>query len=145
MRPYSKDLRERVIAAVETGHSAREAGRLYRVSESTAIKWVQRWRATGKIEAKPYPGTIGSRLDSVGDWLRGLIESEPDITLEEMRTRLVDEKGLRVGRGTVWRFCRREELTFKKKPCAPPSKIGSTWLWRAGSGASGSLILIRDV
>ena len=39
-KPYSQDLRDRVIGAVEGGSSARAAGRLFGVSESVAIKWV---------------------------------------------------------------------------------------------------------
>lgn len=114
MRPYSKDLRLRVIAAVKAGQSARRAAGLYRISPSTAVKWVQRWRTTGRVDAKPYPGIIGSKLDPHRAWLIELIKAAPDITLEEMRHQLREEKGLVVGRGTVWRFCQREGLSFKK-------------------------------
>ena len=50
-RPYSQDLRDRVIGAVEAGRPARSAARVYGVSESTAVKWVQRWRRTGSVPA----------------------------------------------------------------------------------------------
>ena len=42
-----------------------------------------------------------------------------------MRRELADQRGLKVGYGSVWRFCDREKQTYKKA-CAPPSKIGLT-------------------
>ena len=49
--PYSQDLRERVIGAVEAGQSARAAARVFGVSASTAVKWVRRWRRPGSVAA----------------------------------------------------------------------------------------------
>jgi transposase len=40
-RVYSQDLRERLIGAVSDGQSARAATRVFHVSPSTAVKWVQ--------------------------------------------------------------------------------------------------------
>ena len=62
-KPFSQDLRERVIGAVEGGSSARAAGRLFGVSESVAIKWVERWRRTGSVAAKRMGGYRPSPLD----------------------------------------------------------------------------------
>ena len=53
---YSKELRERVVAIVEEGDSAREAARLLNVGASTAIRWIERWTTTGSVEAKPSTG-----------------------------------------------------------------------------------------
>jgi transposase len=52
-KPYSDDLRERVIAAVEAGVSRREAAESFNLSPSSAVKWLQRWRDTGSAKAKP--------------------------------------------------------------------------------------------
>ena len=42
-KPYSQDLRDRVIEAVERGKmSRRAAGRHYAISEFVAIKWLER-------------------------------------------------------------------------------------------------------
>jgi transposase len=42
-RPDSQDLRDRVIDAVKRGKmSRRAAGRHYEISESVAIKWLER-------------------------------------------------------------------------------------------------------
>ena len=56
-RPYSLDLRERVIEAVEEGASRREAAERFEVSASSAVKWFQAWEKEGRREAKPCGGS----------------------------------------------------------------------------------------
>ena len=112
-RAYSEDLRDRVIRAVEAGSSARSAGRLFLVSESTAIKWVQRWRQTGSVAALAMGGAFVSPLDAHAETLLQLTAKEPDLTLEEFRQR-IGEQGISAAHGSVWRFFDRHGLTFKK-------------------------------
>ena len=113
-RPYSQDLRERVVRAVEAGASCHEAAAAFEVGVSSAIRWVARWRGTGSVAAKPMGGKR-SPLDAHKDWLLALIGAEPDLTLEEMRTRLRG-RGILVSTSMVWRFFDRHDITFKKKP-----------------------------
>jgi transposase len=80
----SQDLRERVLEAVETGASRREAAERFEVSPSSAVKWIQRWQETGSIAAKPIGGSI-SPLEKHADWLLMLISEHPDLTLDEVR------------------------------------------------------------
>ena len=113
-KPYSQDLRERVVAAVEGGLSRRPAAGLFDVGISTVIRWVRRFRATGSVAAKPMGGDHRSRLTGERVWILQRIEAEPDLTVEELRDELRD-RGVVVGHGTVCRFFTREDLTFKKK------------------------------
>lgn len=72
-------------------------------------------RATDSVSPKPIGGSRGFRID--GDdrrWLLARIAGQPDLTLEELRRELLAERGLGAGYGTLWRFCEREKLTFKK-------------------------------
>jgi transposase len=89
---YSKDLRERVVAIVEEGDSAREAARLLNVGASTAIRWIERWTTTGSVEAKPGTGHSRSPLNKHEQWLLDLIAAEPDLTLDDIRLRLSGAK-----------------------------------------------------
>ncbi len=113
---YSQDLRERLIAAVAEGQSARAAARVFRVSPSTAVKWVQHWRRTGRVPEPQPRGHYRWRLDAHRDWLLELVRVEPDLTLAEIAARLRAERGARSCLNSLWRFFERHRLVVKKKP-----------------------------
>jgi transposase len=112
-RPYSQDLRERVVGAVEGGLSRRRAASLFGVAISTVIDWVDAWRESGRLKAKPMGGDYRSRLKGERSWLLERIAAAPDLTLEELRAELAD-RGIHVGYATVWRFFAAEGISFKK-------------------------------
>jgi len=112
-RAYSLDLRPRLINAVEAGSSARDAARRLQVSASTAIKWVQRKRQTGYIEAKPMHGHPPSKLAPHKDRLLRLVADEPDLTLRQICERLAKD-GIHVSKSCLHRFLWRHRLRLKK-------------------------------
>src|SRR5256886_17582975 len=67
-KPYSSDLRARVVEAVEAGASRREAAERFEIGATTAILWLQRWEETGSAAAKP---SGGGRLPLGGQAARG--------------------------------------------------------------------------
>lgn len=111
---YSTDLRNRLVALVEGSESRREAARLFDVAASTAIRWMDCWRTTGSVAAKPGTGHCRSPLERHDRWLLDLVAAEPDLTLDEIGTRLTSAKRLKVGRTSLWRFYERHRITFKK-------------------------------
>jgi transposase len=108
---------------------------------SSAIRWVARWRRTGSVAAKPMGGKR-SPLDAHKDWLLELVAAEPDLTLQEIRGRL-RARGIIVAASSVWRFCDRHDLTFKKKACTPPNRSAKTSAPPARTGSKSSRGLIR--
>jgi transposase len=112
-RPYSRDLRERVVRAVEGGSSRRGAASVFAVAVSTVVEWVRVWRDSGSLAAKPMGGDHNSRLKGERAWLLERIAAVPDLTLEEIRAELRG-RGIHVGYGTVWRFFAAEGISFKK-------------------------------
>jgi len=112
-RPYSRDLRERVVGAVEGGLSRRRAAMLFGVAVSTVIDWIDAWREEGRLTAKPMGGDHSSRLKEERLWLLERVAAVPDLTLEEIRAELA-ARGKPVGYGTVWRFFAAEDISFKK-------------------------------
>ena len=112
---YSNDLRVRVIQVVEGGTAARAAARQFVIGDSTAIRWAKRWRETGSFEAKSNKGQSRSPLKRQEEWLLELVRLEPDLTLEEIQRRLLDERQHKAGLGSVWRFFHRHGISFKKK------------------------------
>jgi transposase len=112
-RPYSRDLRERAVRAVEGGLTRQRAATLLGVAVSTVIDWVDAWREEGRLSAKPMGGDHSSRLTGEREWLLQRIAAVPDLTLEEIRAEL-GARGIHVGYGTVWRFFAAEGISFKK-------------------------------
>jgi transposase len=114
-KPLSKDLRKRLVSAVENGQSRRSAARRFGVAVSTAVKWVDHWRREGRLEAKPLGGDRHShRMEAHAEEILALVEETPDITLAEIAGHLKQAHGLGVSQSTVWRLLDRHGQTFKK-------------------------------
>ena len=96
---YSNDLPVRVIHVVESGVAARAAARQFVIGDATAIRWVKRWRETGSVEAKSIKGQSRSPLKRHEEWLLDLVRQEPDLTLEEIQRRLLDERAVHLRDG----------------------------------------------
>jgi transposase len=122
-RPYSDDLRSRAVAAVDAGMSRHQVAKLFRVGVSSVIRWVQQHRRTGSVSPKAMGGSRRTRIEGADRaWLLARIAAQPDLTLQELRRELAGHRGLEVGYGTVWRFCDRERLTFKKNFARRPAR-----------------------
>ena len=107
------DLRERVIESVAAGASRREAAEVYGLSPSVVVIWVQRWKATGSIVARPSGGSV-SPLEDHAAFLLELVTEQPDLTLEEIVAAMA-KAGIAGSRTAVWRFYERHGISFKKK------------------------------
>jgi transposase len=110
--PLSLDIRNRVIMQVEDGSSRREASDRFDISASAAIKWVQRWKATGSAEPKPSGGSL-SPLDEHKEQILAIFRETPDMTLAEAAA-AVGRRVIKTSRSAIHRFCERHEVTFKK-------------------------------
>ena len=114
-KPYSLDLRKRVVAAIEGGMSRNQAAKQFGVAISTAIGWMQRVDETGSVA----PGQMGGHKPKAisGEhrvWLLQRIKDR-DFTLRGLVAELA-ERGLKVDDRSVWEFVHAEKLSFKKKP-----------------------------
>jgi transposase len=115
-KPYSMDLRERVVGSVMRGGlSCHRAAAQFGVAPSTVIDWVKRVRETGSLE----PGQMGghkpkSIRDDHAEYLNGRIRGDKPFTLRGLVVELAD-RGLKVDYRSVWNFVHAEKLSFKKK------------------------------
>lgn len=126
-RSYSQDLRDRVIDAVERGGmSCRAAARRFGVSDSSAIKWLQRYRKTGRRSPVGTGGHRPSVLAPHRDFLQAARVEKPDITLAALCARLAAERGVKADTGMLSRFFRREGITIKKRPSRRRSATART-------------------
>jgi len=114
-RPYSKDLRDRVVGSVSGGRTCRATAELFGVSVASVVKWSQRYRATGSAAAYKMGGHRPLLLKSEQGWLVARIAEKPDLTLRAVMAELA-ARGTPASYGAVWRFFARQGITFKKKP-----------------------------
>ena len=125
-KPLSMDLRERVIAAIDSGLSRRAAAARYGVAPSTAIRWDNERRVTGSFAPKPQGGDTRSRkIEANAEVIHAALEKTPDMTLSELCKHL-SEHGVAASTSSLWRFFRRHGITRKKRPGTRSNKIART-------------------
>jgi transposase len=139
-KPYSADLRDRVLLAEEAGLPPAVVARRFGVGLSTVYLWRQQARAEGRRCAKPHGGGRVRGIDPAGEAiLRAVVSERNDRTLDEYREHLAARTGRpRVSRPTLCRALRRLGLWRKKRRCAPASRIVPTSNRSGRSSASGS-------
>jgi transposase len=117
-KPYSQDLRDRVIDAVERGEmSRRAAARHYAVSESVATKWLERVERDGSRAPVGHGGHRASKLAPHRDFLEAARTEKPDITLQALCDRLSAERRVKADTSMMSRFFRKIGVTVKKVAC----------------------------
>lgn len=112
--PLSLDLRERLVEAVESGSSIRQAARRFSVSPSAAIKLMQRVETTGSLQPEPSGGRKPLLLKSHAKALAGMVETDHDMTLVEIQAELERRFDVTAGLSTIHRMLRRLGLRLKK-------------------------------
>ena len=137
MRTYSPDLRERIIASREDGHSAGEVARLFRVSRRSVERYWKKYQATGAVEPGQRGGYRRSCLEGHDKSLRAWIGGKKDMTLAELKERIDRYLGIKVGTTALWHRLERLGLSYKKNaarrrarpggpPGRPPKLAGAT-------------------
>ena len=122
MKPYSQDLRDRIIQALEAGTATqRTIAERFCVSGSCVEKLWQRWRARGSRAAKPHAGGRQCHLKDQLEFLRHEVAKQPDATRAAWRDRIVAAQGPQVSPSTICRALQRLKLPVKKSRSTPQS------------------------
>jgi transposase len=121
MKPYSKDLRLRVLAAVDRGMPKKEVARVFGVSEPTIRRYLRLHRETGDVEPKPVPGPPARKGAALEAALPAQARANPDLTLAEHCELFEDVHGVKVSTATMSRAFEKLGLALKKSPSSPPS------------------------
>jgi len=114
---YSKDLRKKVIAYLEAGHTQREAGDVFHISVTAINRWNQLYKTTGKLEDKK-PCRRYKKLEP--EKLKAYVEEHPDAYLQEIG----DAFGC--SDTAVMKAFRRLGITRKKRQNVTASKTRRT-------------------
>jgi transposase len=123
MNGYSKDLRLKVLDALDRGTPRGEAAGLFGVSLSTIKRWLERRREGEDLSPRPSPGRT-PRILATDEERRALwaqLEANDDATLERHCDLWEQERGVGVSVATMSRAVRKLGWTFKKSRWRPPS------------------------
>ena len=115
MKAYSKDLRVRVIDAVDRGVARPEVAERFQVSLRTIKRWLRRRRELGTLAASPRPGPPARKMGPLRAGLLPQLEAQPDATLEEHCARWEQTADVRVSTATMSRVIRGHFGWTRKK------------------------------
>ena len=141
--PMSRDLRDRIVRAVEGGSSIRQAALRFDVSPAAAVKLMRRYHESGSPAPARFGGHRRPILEPHEALLRSILDAKTDISLIEIQAELL-RHGVVVGAtSTIGRFLRRAGLTRKKSRSGQQSRTGQTLRKTAGAGGCGSATWTR--
>ncbi len=123
-RPYSADLRERVLLAHQHGEGGATAlARRFRIGLSTLYRWLDDLRTEGRRAARPM-GHGRVPLGGSEEVLQALVAEQNDATLAEYAERLAARTGVRRSLAAVCRALKSLGLGRKKRRSGRPSRSG---------------------
>jgi len=103
MKPYSKDLRLKVLDAVDRGMDRKEVARVFGISLPSIKRWLKRRREVGDVAPSPIPGPPARKGAILEGWLPAQLEDESDLTLREHCEAFEEASGMKVSRATMSR------------------------------------------
>jgi transposase len=119
MKPYSIDLRERVVSAIEKGDSSfRKVAQRFAVSKNCVERWVIQKRTEGHVVPRKQGGSVSAVMEHKAQ-LMVIFKEQTDATLAEYCELLFDATGLWVSQSTLCRTFQKLDLPRKKKRSAP--------------------------
>jgi transposase len=121
MKAYSKDLRERVLRALDQGHPRAEIVTMFGVSLATLKRYLKQRRETGDLSPKAIPGRPSQKYAALEAGLVAQLEAHRDITLEAHCRLWESTHGMWVDHTTMSRAIRRVGWTRKKSRWVPLS------------------------
>lgn len=124
MKPYSNDLRRRVIESIQENElSQAEIAEQFSVSLPFVEKLWHRWRTTGSYQALPHSGGAKRSLKEAEELIREEVKNQPDITLAELCERVAEQTGKAlVTTATMCVELQRLKLARKKSRYMPRSE-----------------------
>ncbi len=115
MKPYSLDLREKIISTYEAGNtSIRQVAERFQVSKTTVQALLKRKQTTGTLKPTRATGGKASQLAGHEQDIAEMVEQHQDYTLAEYCEYWHDKTGVRVSESAMCRFLQKQQLTIKK-------------------------------
>jgi transposase len=121
-KPYSLDLRERVVRFVEDGHSRHAAAAHFKVSVSFVVNLMKAVRMRGSFEPKPSGGRRHAKLEPHRSFLLAQVIEKADITMPELAAERVAATGETADPASLSRWLIRAGYRFKKNSAGAASR-----------------------
>src|ERR1700684_3657333 len=102
-KPYSQDLRERVLAEADDGTPVGRIATLLRVSVSYVSKVLSRRQRTGQTTALPQRCHLPRKLAALQGAIEAQVTSRPDATIAELRAWLAETHQVSASTGLMWK------------------------------------------
>jgi transposase len=134
-KPYSLDLRERVVGFVEAGQSRHAAAAHFKVSVSFVVNLMKAVRMRGSFVPKPSGGRGHAKLEPHRSFLLAQVVEKADITMPELAAELAAATGEKADPASLSRWLIRAGYRFKKRMARPVRK-GFCRDWRLIQSAS---------
>src|SRR5918994_349617 len=100
MNAYSKDLRLKVLSAIDRGIPRKEVADLFGVSLSSIKRWLKRRHQTGDVAIHKIPGRPSVKGKALREWLPSQLQANPDLTLREHCQAFLEDSGVEVSEAT---------------------------------------------
>ena len=130
-KPYSLDLRERVVRAIEDGITREAAAERFEIGISTVGRYIRRKAEKGTLEPEQFGGYKPYALADHENLIRGWVAGSSDLTLKQLKERL-EEHGIEASQTAIFNFLEHLDLSFKKNRSR--SRTGESGRQRTASG-----------
>jgi transposase len=115
MKAYSQDFRQRVLRAVDAGHSQAEVAETFAVSVATIKRYLKQRRETGHVKPKAIPGRPAKKAVVLQAHLPAQLAAHPDATREEHCRLFQAQHGSEVSTASISRARAAVGWTRKKR------------------------------
>ncbi len=123
MRPFSLDLRQRIVNALQSGQTRPQVAERFGVSPATVGRFIKQWREQSDLSPRPITGRPRAISPVHEELLRSLLTEQKDVTLESLSQALEEKTGKKVSLSALQRNLIWLGYSYKKSPVSPPSEI----------------------
>lgn len=121
MRPFSLDLRERIVEALQSGQTRSEAAERFEVSLATVDRFAKQWREQSDLAPRPITGRPRAILNTEVELLQTVIATQKDVTLESLSQALEEKIGKKISLSALQRNLVWLGYSYKKSPISLPN------------------------
>ncbi|MEM9446133.1 MAG: IS630 transposase-related protein [Verrucomicrobiota bacterium] len=114
MKAYSRDIREKVIKALESGKSNREVAENFGISRKTVWEYSKRYKQRGEVYYKQHGGHRKSKFDPHKKQVVHWLKQKPEMTLKQLSLKLQKQCQVKLTLRTLHYHLKKMNFSYKK-------------------------------